>query len=452
MELNNNLIATTLLIVVITCTLVAPFPQYEDGASSSGTGQTQHSNKEQLIKPALWQQQDIEKNFEMLKNMQMGASTEGNYLKDVRGNISDKFSNEYPSINHESDSDNEMGQKNLPLQPGEYNLEMNANVYDYDTEIPLSKNNRGGRLLTTTTTTVPQYIRRHGEAGPVLSQTDIDLSLSDYVEDEVVEQSHKHATKMPVLTSLDNSSEENDDILPLAMKFYNEIPPENSSSTRHVEAVSSEDYYEEEYHEPAPTTTSTSTINDDSYNFTNTVTGSGSMSDLATTKSAPTPTPTATPTQPSLTTMAVINIPVMEQIDPLLLTTPAPLPSPTPATPTVETQTQTQIMSGTSTNGSASGVSLSDKKGKQIPIISTVPVITTTSTTSSSRRRLLPHEQLRNYIEDAYIRMPLAVIIDPSAESLEKTKRLWNDAMRTNLNIKIVLVTLNESRKFSSLS
>lgn len=64
----------------------------------------------------------------------------------------------------------------------------------------------------------------------------------------------------------------------------------------------------------------------------------------------------------------------------------------------------------------------------------------------------MPHEQLRNYIEDAYIRMPLAVIVDPSTDSLEKTKSLWNDALRTNLNIKIVLVTLNESGKLNMTS
>uniref|UniRef100_A0A1I8PJK9 VWFA domain-containing protein n=1 Tax=Stomoxys calcitrans TaxID=35570 RepID=A0A1I8PJK9_STOCA len=141
-----------------------------------------------------------------------------------------------------------------------------------------------------------------------------------------------------------------------------------------------------------------------------------------------------------------------------------------------------------------------DKKGKQIPIVATTITTTTTSATMNgaagtaggstpksisssmpnadnsgsnsattnsnagngvagvgsaaaggggggitSRRHLLPHEQLRNYIEDAYIRMPLAVIVDPSSESLEKTKALWNEALRENLNIKIILVTLNES-------
>lgn len=60
-------------------------------------------------------------------------------------------------------------------------------------------------------------------------------------------------------------------------------------------------------------------------------------------------------------------------------------------------------------------------------------------------KKLLPHEQLRNYIEDAYIRMPLAVIVDPSPAALDKTKNLWGDTLRSNIAIKIVLVSLNSS-------
>ncbi|KAL9872695.1 uncharacterized protein ACN2A1_014654 [Glossina fuscipes fuscipes] len=89
-----------------------------------------------------------------------------------------------------------------------------------------------------------------------------------------------------------------------------------------------------------------------------------------------------------------------------------------------------------------------DKKGKQIPMstgASTQIAAKTTTSRSSNRRRLLPHEQLRNYIEDAYIRMPLAVIVDPSSSSLEKSKVLWNDALSINMNIQIVLITLSGS-------
>lgn len=73
---------------------------------------------------------------------------------------------------------------------------------------------------------------------------------------------------------------------------------------------------------------------------------------------------------------------------------------------------------------------------------------------NSDKRRimtLLPRDQLRNYIEDAYIRIPLAVIVDPTASNqlLERTKPLWNDALQTNINIQIVLLTLNALGKLS---
>ncbi|GBP05639.1 hypothetical protein EVAR_72585_1 [Eumeta japonica] len=112
----------------------------------------------------------------------------------------------------------------------------------------------------------------------------------------------------------------------------------------------------------------------------------------------------------------------MEQIDPLLLTTLTPLsplsPPPTPSststsTPTPPPSPQPQIQNQTTSRsaGSNTVVPVSDKKGKQIPIISTIPTMPTTSTTSNTRSRLLHHEQLRNYIEDAYIRMPLALYL-----------------------------------------
>ncbi|XP_055913466.1 uncharacterized protein LOC129947054 [Eupeodes corollae] len=101
---------------------------------------------------------------------------------------------------------------------------------------------------------------------------------------------------------------------------------------------------------------------------------------------------------------------------PLITTTSSPMPQITQST------TPVGGIAATTTNRA--------KQGKQIHI---------------ARRKLLPHEQLRNYIEDAYIRMPLAVIVDPSPESLEKTKALWREALRSNFAIKIVLVALNAS-------
>lgn len=90
------------------------------------------------------------------------------------------------------------------------------------------------------------------------------------------------------------------------------------------------------------------------------------------------------------------------------------------------------------------------------------PVSTTIPTTTSPRKQakhihvpggvkaeLLPADQLRNYIKDVYIRMPLAVIVDPSSASLEQAKRLYIDALQDkNIDIKIVLVTLNGAGMF----
>lgn len=88
----------------------------------------------------------------------------------------------------------------------------------------------------------------------------------------------------------------------------------------------------------------------------------------------------------------------------------------------------------------------------QQPAVVVAPSSTSSSTTTRSKqgkkihiKKLLPHEQLRNYIEDAYIRMPLAVIVDPSPAALDKTKNLWGDTLRSNIAIKIVLVSLNSS-------
>ncbi|XP_050329238.1 uncharacterized protein LOC126758866 [Bactrocera neohumeralis] len=97
----------------------------------------------------------------------------------------------------------------------------------------------------------------------------------------------------------------------------------------------------------------------------------------------------------------------------------------------LSTTMQTPTTATTTTTTTITTMRPAGKQGKQINI--------------SRGRKLLPHEQLRNYIEDAYIRMPLAVIVDPSADALEKTKALWREALRTNLNIKIVLVSLNAS-------
>ncbi|XP_039478988.1 uncharacterized protein LOC120443762 [Drosophila santomea] len=98
---------------------------------------------------------------------------------------------------------------------------------------------------------------------------------------------------------------------------------------------------------------------------------------------------------------------------------------------------------------------------------STTTTTTTSTTTTPSPRKqpkhiqvtgglkpeLLPADQLRNYIKDVYIRMPLAVIVDPSSASLEQAKRLYIDALQDkNIDIKIVLVTLNAAGAPSAFS
>ncbi|BFF94401.1 uncharacterized protein DMAD_12041 [Drosophila madeirensis] len=72
---------------------------------------------------------------------------------------------------------------------------------------------------------------------------------------------------------------------------------------------------------------------------------------------------------------------------------------------------------------------------------------------AASKPELLPADQLRNYIKDVYIRMPLAVIVDPSSACLDQAKRLYIDALQDkNIDIKIVLVTLNAAGAPSAFS
>lgn len=452
MILKDNLLLITLLYGCI-LTIVTAYPDYEDESSNAHAENTHTNSNDDIYDPALLQQQveASEKRYEeILNQMDMDTKTEVS-LKNVR-NISDnQLSNEYISIEHEDEEDGTVvsmseeddvgNENNTSAQSTEQNTKMLTKDEDYETENPLSKKIRMGRFFTTTTT-VPQYIRKMVDGNPV---KDINVSNSDYVEEEEGSLDHmlrKPTTKIPYSRNLDNSSEENDDIVPLAMKYYDEIPPENASSSRHIEEVSSEDYYEEEYHEPesTTTTTSTSTLPTSDSNILRSLLGGFTTATETLTSTSTIPTPTPTP----LTTTISDNNPLY---DPVFITTSTPLVLP----PQPQTQTAFDLTTTSRNAAPATSAIPNDKKGKQIPIVTnTVPVITTTTTTTtraSSRRRLLPHEQLRNYIEDAYIRMPLAVIVDPSAEALEKTKALWNDAMSTDLNIKIIMVTLNYSGK-----
>lgn len=56
-------------------------------------------------------------------------------------------------------------------------------------------------------------------------------------------------------------------------------------------------------------------------------------------------------------------------------------------------------------------------------------------------------EILRKYLEDTYIRAPMASLINTSPEALRKAKILWKSALRPNTPIDIVLLAFNSSGK-----
>lgn len=57
-------------------------------------------------------------------------------------------------------------------------------------------------------------------------------------------------------------------------------------------------------------------------------------------------------------------------------------------------------------------------------------------------------EIVRKYLDDSYLRSPLATLINTAPEPLRKTKLLWKSALRPNTPINIVLVAFNSSGKF----
>lgn len=52
---------------------------------------------------------------------------------------------------------------------------------------------------------------------------------------------------------------------------------------------------------------------------------------------------------------------------------------------------------------------------------------------------------LRRFLDDPYIRKPMAALIDTSPDALRKTKLLWKSALRPNSALDIVLVAFNAS-------
>lgn len=58
-------------------------------------------------------------------------------------------------------------------------------------------------------------------------------------------------------------------------------------------------------------------------------------------------------------------------------------------------------------------------------------------------------EIIRKYLDDTYIRAPLATLINTAPEPLRKAKMLWKSALRPNTAIDIVLVAFNSSGMFN---
>ncbi|XP_017068484.2 LOW QUALITY PROTEIN: uncharacterized protein LOC108106116 [Drosophila eugracilis] len=116
-------------------------------------------------------------------------------------------------------------------------------------------------------------------------------------------------------------------------------------------------------------------------------------------------------------------------------------PNPPTASPTTSTTTTSTTTTTTTSTTTTTTTPSPRKQPKHIQV------------SGGSKAELLPADQLRNYIKDVYIRMPLAVIVDPSSASLEQAKRLYIDALQDkNIDIKIVLVTLNGAGAPSAFS
>ncbi|XP_037936416.1 uncharacterized protein LOC119670287 [Teleopsis dalmanni] len=329
---------------------------------------------------------------------------------------------------------------------------------DYDEHFPVNLN-----VLTTTkpinstaaTTLVPEYVRKgKAEIFPVTvptpneseGDTDTNISLSDYIDDGQNEQNLQQQ-----LQNTENHKIKNiEDVLPLAMKFYqnfantinNDAETNNLTETPHQQPLplpqqqllpneyrnqhfhpnsSEEEYYEDSHESNEQQIQRDSKTTFAPINFqTSTVLPMIYQPNVAIVRPTTTGTSELSTTSTSTSTSISVSTTTSKPITTSTTTTTAT------ASPSVGTLPTTITATATTTTT----LRPVGKQGKQINI---------------SRRKLLPHEQLRNYIEDAYIRMPLAVIVDPSPESLEKTKTLWQDALRMNLNIKIVLVSLNAS-------
>lgn len=59
---------------------------------------------------------------------------------------------------------------------------------------------------------------------------------------------------------------------------------------------------------------------------------------------------------------------------------------------------------------------------------------------------------IRKYLDDTFIRTPLATLINTAPEPLRQAKILWKSALRPNTPIDIVLVAFNSSGEFKMMT
>lgn len=122
-----------------------------------------------------------------------------------------------------------------------------------------------------------------------------------------------------------------------------------------------------------------------------------------------------------------------------------------------------QVGSGSMEHGVAVGEESSvvtDREFETKQIVTQPPTTTTTTThapvINHSNRKKQPKyikkfrasasEVLRFFMEGSYLRSPLAVLVDTSDKTLEKTKILWNATLQqSTANIDMVLVTFDHS-------
>lgn len=97
----------------------------------------------------------------------------------------------------------------------------------------------------------------------------------------------------------------------------------------------------------------------------------------------------------------------------------------------------------------------SSVENQTIAIITTTPIPTIVKTKPKPPRptprpkiyKYNAESILRRFLDDPYIRKPMAALIDTSPDTLRKTKLLWKSALRPNSALDIVLVAFNASGK-----